>query len=74
MPRKAAESSVAGPSGSNVDADADDGPSQAANNAAAMAQQELLLNGIENFELPKSLVTRISKSAVGYMIGFKTIH
>lgn len=34
-------------------------------NVAAMTQQDAIFaNGIENYELPKSLVTRISKSAV----------
>ncbi|KAJ7058093.1 histone-fold-containing protein [Mycena amicta] len=31
---------------------------------SAQAQQELISDGIENFELPKSLVTRIAKSAL----------
>lgn len=31
---------------------------------SAQAQQDLVSEGIENFELPKSLVTRIAKSAV----------
>jgi len=31
---------------------------------SAQAQQDLVSEGIENFELPKSLVTKIAKSAV----------
>jgi DNA polymerase epsilon subunit 3 len=31
---------------------------------SAQAQQDLVSEGIENFELPKSLVMRIAKSAV----------
>lgn len=31
---------------------------------SAQAQQDLVSEGIENFELPKNLVTRIAKSAV----------
>ena len=41
--------------------------SQAATNAAsAESQQEVVMaaEGIENYELPKALVTRIAKSAV----------
>jgi DNA polymerase epsilon subunit 3 len=41
--------------------------SQAATNAAsAESQQEVVMTaeGIENYELPKTLVTRIAKSAV----------
>lgn len=33
--------------------------------ASAQAQQEAATDGIDNYELPKSLVTRIAKSAVG---------
>jgi DNA polymerase epsilon subunit 3 len=33
---------------------------------SAQAQQDLLSEGIENFELPKALVARIAKSAVEY--------
>ena len=32
--------------------------------ASAQAQQEAVSEGIENFELPRALVTRIAKSAV----------
>jgi DNA polymerase epsilon subunit 3 len=31
---------------------------------SAQAQQDLVSEGIDNFELPKSLVTKIAKSAV----------
>ena len=31
---------------------------------SAQAQQDLVSDGIENYELPKSIVTKISKSAV----------
>lgn len=31
---------------------------------SAQAQQELVSEGIENFELPKSVVTKIAKSAL----------
>jgi hypothetical protein len=34
------------------------------NPASAQAQQEAVSEGIENFELPRALVTRIAKSAV----------
>lgn len=40
------------------DADAGTGP------ISAQAQQDLVSEGIENFELPKSLVTKIAKSAI----------
>lgn len=33
---------------------------------SAQAQQDLVSDGIENFELPKSLVAKIAKSAVRY--------
>ena len=33
---------------------------------SAQAQQDLVSEGIENLELPKSLVTRIAKSAVSF--------
>jgi DNA polymerase epsilon subunit 3 len=32
--------------------------------ASAQAQQDAVSEGIENFELPRALVTRIAKSAV----------
>ena len=32
---------------------------------SAQAQQDLVSEGIENFELPKSVVMKIAKSAVG---------
>jgi DNA polymerase epsilon subunit 3 len=32
--------------------------------ASAQAQQDAISEGIENFELPRALVTRIAKSAV----------
>lgn len=35
---------------------------------SAQAQQNLVSEGIENFELPKSLVTRIAKSGVSSQI------
>lgn len=44
--------------------------SQAATNAAsAESQQEVVMaaEGIENYELPKALVTRIAKSAVSVL-------
>lgn len=31
---------------------------------SAQAQQDLVSDGIENYELPKSIVTKIAKSAV----------
>jgi DNA polymerase epsilon subunit 3 len=31
---------------------------------SAQAQQELVSDGIENYELPKSIVTKIAKAAV----------
>jgi DNA polymerase epsilon subunit 3 len=34
--------------------------------AQAQAQQDAVSEGIENFELPRALVTRIAKSAVRY--------
>lgn len=37
---------------------------------SAQAQQDLVSEGIENFELPKSLVTKIAKSAVSDQIRF----
>jgi hypothetical protein len=36
--------------------------------ASAQAQQEAVSEGIENFELPRALVTRIAKSAVRVFI------
>lgn len=36
--------------------------------ASAQAQQEAVSEGIENFELPRALVTRIAKSAVCVLI------
>lgn len=35
---------------------------------SAQAQQDLVSDGIENFELPKSVVTKIAKSAVSFPI------
>ena len=35
---------------------------------SAQAQQDLVSEGIENFELPKSIVTKIAKSAVRFQI------
>jgi hypothetical protein len=35
---------------------------------SAQAQQDLVSEGIENFELPKSLVTKIAKSAVRTLV------
>ena len=64
--KTSADTPVAGPSGSAAGVSAND--SRASNHAAAMAQQEQLLNGIENYELPKSLVTRISKSEVSAFV------
>lgn len=40
---------------------------------SAQAQQDLVSEGIENFELPKSLVTKIAKSAVSSRIYFLTV-
>ena len=35
--------------------------------STAQAQQEAISDGIENYELPKTLVTRIAKSSVRFM-------
>lgn len=40
---------------------------------SAQAQQDLVSEGIENFELPKSLVTKIAKSAVSSRICFLAV-
>lgn len=37
----------------------------AAGQSSAQAQQEAISEGIDSFELPRSLVTRIARSAVG---------
>lgn len=36
--------------------------------STAQAQQEAISDGIENYELPKTLVTRIAKSSVHFML------
>jgi len=43
---------------------------------SAQAQQDLVSEGIENFELPKSVVMRIAKSSVGLetKISAETFH
>jgi hypothetical protein len=40
---------------------------------SAQAQQDLLSESIENFELPKSLVTKIAKSAVSWRFSPATL-
>jgi len=40
---------------------------------SAQAQQDLVSEGIENFELPKSLVTKIAKSAVRVALPWLTL-
>lgn len=38
-----------------------------ASSSTAQAQQEAISDGIENYELPKTLVTRIAKSSVRFL-------
>ena len=42
--------------------------------ASAQAQQDAISEGIENFELPRALVTRIAKSAVRRSAPVLTLH